>query len=120
MGTTILIVDDHAGFRAQARALLLAAGYDVVGEAQDRASALAAVRALEPEVVLLDVQLPDSTGFDIARSLRDEGAPFTIVLTSSREAYDYGDRISRSGARGFISKGDLSAPALADILEAPA
>jgi DNA-binding NarL/FixJ family response regulator len=119
VATTILIVDDHAGFRAQARALLLAAGYDVVGEAQDGASALDAVRALEPEVVLLDVQLPDSTGFEIARSLRDEGTRSTIVLTSTREASDYRDRIPRSGARGFVPKAELSADALAAVLDGP-
>ena len=120
MTTTILIVDDHAGFRAQARALLLAAGYDVVGEAQDGASVLEAVRALAPEVVLLDVQLPDTTGFEVARALHQAPEPPAVVLTSSREASDYGGRIEGSGARGFVPKADLSAWALADILEAPA
>ncbi len=118
MARTILIVDDHAGFRAQARALLVAAGYDVVGEAEDGASALDRVRALAPELVLLDVQLPDTTGFDVARLLLQVANPPAIILVSSREASDYGARIDRSGARGFVSKVDLSARALAAIVEA--
>jgi DNA-binding NarL/FixJ family response regulator len=114
---TILIVDDHAGFRVQARALLVGAGYDVVGEAEDGATALDRVRALTPEVVLLDVQLPDMTGFEVARSLHESPDPPAIILVSSRDASDYGARIDRSGARGFVSKIDLSARALSAILE---
>jgi DNA-binding NarL/FixJ family response regulator len=117
VGRTILIVDDHAGFRARARALLVGAGYDVVGEAKDGASALARARELSPEVVLLDVQMPDTSGFDVARSLLADPDPPAIILVSSRDASDYGARIGRSGARGFVSKMDLSARALASILE---
>ena len=111
---TVLIVDDHAGFRAQARRMLEAAGYDVVGEAGDGATAVEAARSLGPDVVLLDVQLPDMTGFDVARAIGDELT--AIVLISSRSAGDYGRRIEESGARGFISKVDLSGPALESVL----
>jgi DNA-binding NarL/FixJ family response regulator len=117
MARTIVIVDDHAGFRAQARALLVAAGYDVVGEAEDGTTALSQVRELSPEVVLLDVQLPDTTGFEVARSLHEDPDPPAIILVSSRDASDYGGSIRRSGAQGFVSKMDLSARALAVILE---
>ena len=66
---TILIVDDHAGFRHQARALLEADGFVVIGEADDGATGLAAARALRPDLVLLDIGLPDIEGFEVAREL---------------------------------------------------
>ena len=117
MERTVLIVDDHAGFRAQARMLLERAGYKVVGEAGDGSSGLDAVRDLHPNVVLLDVQLPDLIGFDVARQILEDPDPPAIILVSSREASDYGRSIDASGARGFISKTELSAGALAAILE---
>ena len=69
VGTTVLIVDDHRDFRAFARALLEAGGFEVVGEAIDGASALVAARALKPALVLLDVQLPDIDGFAVCEQL---------------------------------------------------
>ena len=117
MARTVLIVDDHAGFRSQARALLERAGYEVAGEAADGSSSLDAVRALRPDVVLLDVQLPDLIGFDVARRILEQPDPPAIILVSSRDASDYGGSIDRSGAQGFISKTELSAGALAAILE---
>ena len=117
MARTVLVVDDHAGFRAQARILLAAAGFDVVGEAGDATEALSAARTLHPQVVLLDIQLPDGNGFDVARALLDDGDPPAVILVSSRDRSDYGTRVTRSGARGFISKADLSAQAVAALLE---
>jgi len=117
MARTVLVVDDHAGFRAQARILLAAAGFDVVGEAQDATGALTAARTLRPHVVLLDIQLPDGNGFDVARALLDDGDPPAVILVSSREESDYGAQVTRSGARGFISKADLSAQGLAALLQ---
>jgi DNA-binding NarL/FixJ family response regulator len=117
MAMTVLLVDDHAGFRIQARELLVAAGYDVVGEAEDGAAALASARALRPDVVVLDVQLPDIDGFEVARSLHEGSDPPAIILISSREASDFGGRIIRSRARGFVTKTELSAAVLAAILE---
>jgi len=116
MARTVLVVDDHAGFRAQARILLAAAGFDVVGEAGDATEALSAARTLHPHVVLLDIQLPNGNGFDVARALLDDGDPPTVILVSSREASDYGSQITRSGARGFISKADLSGGAIMALL----
>jgi DNA-binding NarL/FixJ family response regulator len=116
MPCRVLIVDDHPGFRAQARALLTAAGYQVVGEAADGESGVRVARDLSPDVVLLDVQLPDITGFEAAQRVRSQPGPPAIVLISSRDASDYGRRISRSGARGFISKADLSARTLEAVL----
>jgi DNA-binding NarL/FixJ family response regulator len=117
MPCSVLIVDDHPGFRARARALLAAAGYQVVGEAADGESGVRVARDLSPDVVLLDVQLPDITGFEVVRRVHSEPDPPAIVLISSRDACDYGSRIGRSGALGFISKADLSAPTLRAVLE---
>jgi len=112
---TILIVDDHAGFRSFARALLEAEGFDVVGEAADGASALAAARALAPELVLLDVALPDMDGFAVCDALLEDGTGPVVVLTSSRDVSSYRRRLERSRARGFIAKSELSGPALAAL-----
>ena len=113
----VLIVDDHAPFRASARRLLEAAGFEVVGEAADAASALAAAAALEPELVLLDVQLPDLDGFEVAARLTNGGDGPAVVLVSSRDGSDFGPLVSRSGARGFIAKGELSEAALRALLQ---
>ncbi len=117
MQRTVVIVDDSAGFRAQARSLLTAAGYDVIGEAADGTSAVETIRSLSPQLVLLDVQLPDLSGLEVARLLHEEPDPPAIILISSREAADYGAGIERSGADGFISKAELSARALKVVLD---
>ncbi len=113
MRRTVLIVDDHAAFRSAARALLQAAGFDVVGEAPDGASALAAVGELRPEIVLLDVQLPDIDGFAVAERLADDESPPAIVLTSSRTAATVRWRLAGNPAWSFIPKSELSGEALA-------
>ncbi len=113
---TAVIVDDHAGFRDQAAELLRAAGYEVVGSCPDGRSAVDAISALRPDVVLLDVQLPDTDGFALISQLDAVSDGATIVLTSTREAADYGGRVARSGAAGFISKAELSAQSLANVV----
>jgi DNA-binding NarL/FixJ family response regulator len=115
----VLIIDDHPGFRAQARALLVAAGYEVVGEAADGESGVREARDLSPDVVLLDIQLPDITGFEVMRLMAGESDPPAIILISSHDASDYGRRIERSGALGFICKADLSTATLAAVLAGP-
>jgi DNA-binding NarL/FixJ family response regulator len=109
---TILIVDDHPSFRASARRMLEADGYEVVGEAADGTSAIAAVGELEPDVVLLDVRLPDVDGFEVAERLAANGAMPAIVLTSSRDRSDLDYEILASPAHGFIPKSELSAKAI--------
>jgi len=113
---TVLIVDDHPSFRATARAILEADGFDVVGEAQDGASAVEAAHELHPDLILLDVQLPDMDGFAVASQLMTNGWAPQIVLTSSRDAADFGPRVSRSGARGFVPKAELSGDRLQELL----
>ena len=116
MARTVLIVDDHAPFRALARALLQLEGFQVVGEAADARSALDAVRRLRPGVVLLDVQLPDLDGFEVARRLAQVGDSPAIVLVSSRDRAVYRRRLAESPARGFIAKSDLSGAAVAALV----
>jgi DNA-binding NarL/FixJ family response regulator len=113
---TILIVDDNAGFRVQARALLLADGFEVVGEAVDGTSGLEAARLLRPDLVLLDVGLPDVEGFEVARALAVDGPPPFVVLTSSREASAYGPRLASSRVLGFIPKDELSGAAIRSLV----
>lgn len=112
----VLIVDDHAGFRSVARRLLQIGEFLIVGEAADGASCAAAVRRLRPDVVLLDVQLPDVDGCDLCRVLTAETDAPRVVLISSRDAADYGMRITGCGAAGFVAKADLSVPALDALL----
>lgn len=116
MGPTVVIVDDHAGFRSSARALLEAEGFDVVGEAGDGVSALAAVGRLHPHVVLLDIQLPGIDGFEVAERLARAGDSPAVVLVSVRGVSSYRRRLARSPVRGFISKSELSGNALAALV----
>lgn len=113
MTQRILIVDDHPGFRWFARALLAASGFDVVGEAADAASALLAARQLDPDIVLLDIQLPDGDGFAVAQELAQQPDPPRVVLVSGRAASTYGARITASPACGFLTKDRLTGAALA-------
>jgi DNA-binding NarL/FixJ family response regulator len=112
----VLIVDDHPSFRATARAVLQAEGFEVVGEAEDGASAIEAVRRLRPEVVLLDVHLPDIDGFEVTSRLLSNGSSPAVVLTSSRDVSEFGALVERSGARGFVPKAELSGEALVSLL----
>ena len=116
---TVLIIDDNVGFRVQARALLTAAGFSVIGEARDGSSGLEAVRTLRPDVVLLDIGLPDVEGFEVARQLAVTGPPPLVVLTSSREASEYGPRLTNSRVLGFIPKDELSGAAIRALVLRP-
>ena len=116
MPQTVLIVDDHAAFRESASALLEAEGFAVVGEAADGDAALSEAERLRPEIVLLDIQLPDLDGFAVAERLADAAEPPRVVLISSRDARSYGPRLEAAPARGFISKRELSGAALAALV----
>jgi CheY-like chemotaxis protein len=113
---TVLIVDDHDGFRESARALLEAEGFTVVGDAADGAAAVAAVARLRPDVVLLDIQLPGADGFAVAGRLAAGPDPPRVVLISSREAAAYGPRVGAAPVCGFLAKRELSGAALAVLV----
>ncbi|MDL2334915.1 MAG: response regulator transcription factor [Chloroflexota bacterium] len=113
---TVLIVDDHEGFRTSMRRMLERAGYDVVGEAVDGRSAIAEALRLKPDVALVDIRLPDIDGFAVAKALRAAGSSGSILLISTRQRIDYGDRLASSDADGFIEKSDLSARSIAAIV----
>jgi CheY-like chemotaxis protein len=116
MPRTVLIVDDHEAFRESATALLEAEGFDVVGEAADGPQAVTEVERLQPEVVLLDIQLPDLDGFAVAERLAALPQAPRVVLISSREASAYGHRLGEAAASGFITKRELSGRALAALV----
>ena len=114
MAKTILIVDNYAPFRDSARSLLESEGFEVVGEAENGVTALRIAKEVHPDVVLLDVQLPDFDGFEVADRVRKlEPAP-VVILTSSRD--DYRPLIPTSAARAFVRKDELSGEALASAL----
>jgi DNA-binding NarL/FixJ family response regulator len=116
MGGRILIVDDDEPFRVLASELLTMSGFDVVAEAADGASALAAAQRLRPDIVLLDVQLPDHDGFEVARKLHAGTHTPAVILVSSRDRGAYRQRLADSDVAGFIPKAELSAAAIAALV----
>jgi DNA-binding NarL/FixJ family response regulator len=118
MPVTVVIVDDHSAFRSSARRMLEGEGFEIVGEAADGSTGIDAVRETEPDVVLLDIALPDVSGYDVAEQLADSSSK--VVLTSSRAQGDLGRRLRDSQALGFIPKDRLSGDAIRSLLrEAP-
>ena len=112
----VIIVDDHAGFRLSAKRLLEAEGYDVIGEAEDGAGAVTCARELTPDLMIVDVHLPDTDGFALATELAALVPRPQVVLVSSHDASDFGPLVKQSQALGFVSKSDLSGEALARLL----
>jgi DNA-binding NarL/FixJ family response regulator len=119
MGRRALIVDDHAGFRAVARRLLEGGGFEVVGEAEDGRGAVEAVRGLRPDVVLLDVGLPDVDGIVVAERLAAEPDPPTVILITGRDPADYRGRTFAPVVAGFVPKGELSGARLRALVGEP-
>ena len=116
MPERVLVVDDHMAFRRHVSRLLQEIGREVVGEAGTGKEALSESRRLKPDLVLLDIQLPDLDGFAVATTLSSEPEPPAVLLVSSRDASDYGPRLHGCGALGFITKADLSAERLKALL----
>ncbi len=116
MSGTVLIVDDHEGFRLSVRRMLEREGYVVVGEAIDGRSGVAEAERLKPDLALIDIRLPDIDGFEVALQIRAAGSAGSILLISTRQRTDHGDRLIKSGANGFIEKSELSGQTIAAIL----
>jgi DNA-binding NarL/FixJ family response regulator len=116
MAVTVLIIDDHEQFRALAGELLEQAGFEVVGEGCDAAAAVDLSLRLVPDVVLLDIGLPDRDGFEVALALAAQDDPPVVVLISSRDVSTYRTRLAGSPARAFLTKSELSGPRLTELL----
>lgn len=117
MAIRIVIIDDDPSFLATVRSLLEREGFVVAGEALNGIDGVAAVADLAPDLVLVDVNLPDIDGFEVVDRLGDGAGAPPAVLTSSRAAGDFGKLVETSRARGFITKADITGKALAELLE---
>jgi DNA-binding NarL/FixJ family response regulator len=111
-----VIVDDDEVFLDVARALLERDGVTVAGVAHNSAEAVQLVRALRPEVVLMDIRLGAESGFDAARQLAGNGQSAAVIMISTHSGEDYADLIDESPAVGFLPKAELSAAAVRKIL----
>jgi DNA-binding NarL/FixJ family response regulator len=112
----VMLVDDHASFRASARWLLETEGFEIVAEAASGECVLDLVVAAAPDLVLLDVGLPGIDGFEVATALRARFPGARVVLLSSRDLCDLGqDRVLACGADGFVHKAELSRAAIAAV-----
>lgn len=116
MGASVLIVDDHSGFRAGARRLLEDAGYRVIGEAADCSSAMTAAMALHPELALVDVHLPDGDGVELSSRLLELSEPPLVILVSSHAAAEIEPCVPQCGACGFVPKSELSRESIEQLL----
>jgi two-component system nitrate/nitrite response regulator NarL/two-component system nitrate/nitrite response regulator NarP len=120
MGRRVLVVDDHAGFRQEAKHALQDAGFEFVDEAPDGAAGLRAAAGPSPDLVLLDIALPDVSGIDLVEPIRALAPRARIVLISSRRRAEFGDRIERSTADTFVDKialGTANGQRLKELLE---
>jgi DNA-binding NarL/FixJ family response regulator len=117
--TRVLIVDDHESFRRFAARMLRGLGFEVVGEAADAASALDEAARLAPDVVLLDVVLPDRSGLEVAAELAASARPPRVVLTSSRGRSDFGASFTWPAGCSFVPKHELSGAGLTALLQQP-
>ena len=114
MAHTVLIVDDHPGYRAAARTVLEADGFEVVGETATGLEAVSEAARLQPQIVLLDIGLPDIDGVEVAHRMTaaaDGKAP-VVALISSRDGTGCETVFANCGARGFIPKTELSGDAI--------
>ena len=117
MPRRVLIVDDNSDFRAAARQLLERHGFVVVAETDTGIGGIEKAKEHRPDLVLLDVQLPDVDGFEVAERLSRLDIPVEVILTSSLDATDFGALVAHSSALGFVPKAELSASAIKALFE---
>ncbi len=118
MTTRVLIVDDHPDMAQAVRELLASQGVVVTGVASNSAEAMRLVAEQNPDAVLVDVDLGEESGFDLAERLMPAtGRVWPVVLMSAHDEGDLEDLVRRSSARGFVSKARLSADAVLELLD---
>ena len=115
----LLIVDDNEPFLAASRAVLQGQGLEVIAVARSAAEGLLRAQLLRPDLILVDIELGEDSGFDLARQLADEGdtADLRVILISTHPEDDFADLIRESPALGFVPKSDLSRSAIELVLE---
>ncbi|MFM8321893.1 MAG: response regulator transcription factor [Chloroflexota bacterium] len=107
MRIRVMIVDDHPGMRMRlGRLLQQAPDIEVVGEAADGPSALHRVGRLDPDIMLLDIEMPGMSGIEVTRALRDQSSRVSVLAVSAHNDRHYIVRLLDSGAAGFIAKDD--------------
>jgi DNA-binding NarL/FixJ family response regulator len=116
MRRRILVIDDNTAFRGALCKVLDTECFTVVAEAVTGASGVQLAREHEPDLVLVDVQLPDTDGFDVAEQLAGLDLPMEVILTSGLHLSDLGTLVAESSARGFIPKAELSVGAIKALL----
>ena len=119
-GQRVLVIDDDVEFGTAASLLLAASGYEVVGQPATAAGGLSAAQALLPDVVLLDISLPDGNGFDVAKRLTELENPAALIMISSRESSGLTAAAFESGARGFLPKSKFSVSSIRAFLDGTA
>lgn len=116
-GQRVLVVDDDAEFGTAASRLLVASGYEVIGQPGTAADGLSAALALRPDVVLLDISLPDGNGFDVAKQLTELENPAALIMISSRDNFGFRAAACEAGARGFLPKSKFSVSSIRALLD---
>ena len=116
---TLLVVDDHEPYRSFLISMLEGQALTVCGSAGDGETALEAVERLQPDLVLLDIQLPGIDGFAVADRIAEESDPPAVILTSTRDAEDFGHRLEEAPVLGFVPKHEMSIEALMQLVGRP-
>jgi DNA-binding NarL/FixJ family response regulator len=115
MSVSVLVVDDDPTFRRLARRLLTANGLVVVAEADTVAAGLATAMRARPDAALVDVELPDGDGFELAGQLTTLPWRPRVVVTSVQSNNSFNGEAQRRGAQAFILKADLARAPLAAL-----
>ncbi|MEE9473775.1 MAG: response regulator transcription factor [Acidimicrobiia bacterium] len=112
----VLIVDDQLPFREAARMVVeMTDGFEVAGEAGDGEEGVEMTRALKPDLVLMDVQMPGIDGLEATRRIRELNDPPEVMVMSTHESGDYRETALDAGAYAFIPKSEFSMDALEEL-----